>query len=398
MTFSVRRLLFCWGNGDFGRLGMGSDLSSVLVPKLCDALAGFNIKQVACGGAHTVALADSGEVWTFGLNADGQLGHSEKVQHASEPFSAPIPEPVVSIAAGHHHTLCLGESGSVWSFGRNNEGQLGLGKSVQSSWMPRMVDQVTGVGIAAGAAHSVVVTKSGEVFSWGRGSFGQLGHEPASRGNFGRANLRDEAFPRMIRDLRAYNVEKVYAGHDHSGAIDVEGRVFMWGLGRAWQLGLGHNPEVVHLPTIVGEIPGASSLALGCSHSIAVRHESTYIWGTNDCGVLGLNAEEKAMVPTIIPNLTLKQVSGGWKHSGGITPTGKLFMWGSGGSVGHPSGLYEIGKLSCGGQLGLGDDYDRLEPTEVKNDWAEKGTASAFAQISCGFNHTAALLEVRTED
>ncbi|GMH46169.1 hypothetical protein BSKO_14137 [Bryopsis sp. KO-2023] len=207
---------------------MGSDLSSVLVPKLCDALAGFNIKQGACGGAHTVALADSGEVWTFGLNAD--------------------------------------ESGSVWSFGRNSEGQLGLGKSVQSSWVPRMVDQVT-----------------------------------ASRGNCGRANLRDEAFPRMIRDLRAYNVENVYAGHDHSGPIDVEGRVFMWGLGRAWQLGLGHNPEVVHLPTIVGEIPGASSLSLGCSHSIAPRHESTYIWGTNDCGVLGLSAEEKAMVPTIIP-------------------------------------------------------------------------------------------------
>ncbi|GMH46170.1 hypothetical protein BSKO_14138 [Bryopsis sp. KO-2023] len=66
-------------------------------------------------------------------------------------------------------------------------------------------------------------------------------------------------------------------------------------------------------------------------------------------------------------------------------------MWGSGGSVGHPSGLYEIGELSCGGQLGLGDDYDRLEPTKVKNDWAEKGTASAFAKISCGFNHTAAL-------
>lgn len=56
MASSVRRFLYCWGNGDFGRLGMGSNLSSFMVPTKCEALSETSVSDVACGGAHTVAL------------------------------------------------------------------------------------------------------------------------------------------------------------------------------------------------------------------------------------------------------------------------------------------------------------------------------------------------------
>lgn len=141
------------------------------------------------------------------------------------------------------------------------------------------------------------------------------------------------------------------------------------------------------------EVSGASSISLGASHAVAIRHGSTYVWGMNDCGVLGIKNMEHASSPTIIPNVALKQVSAGWKHNAGVTPSGKLLTWGSGGSVGHPSGLYEIGKSSSGGQLGVGDDFDRLEPTEVEDEAWHAG--HIWMQVSCGFNHTAAIAQAQ---
>lgn len=48
-------------------------------------------------------------------------------------------------------------------------------------------------------------------------------------------------FPRLVRDLRIFDIVSIYAGHDHSGAIDREGRVFTWGLNRGVQLGHGDD-------------------------------------------------------------------------------------------------------------------------------------------------------------
>lgn len=129
-------------------------------------------------------------------------------------------------------------------------------------------------------------------------------------------------------------------------------------------------------------------MSLGGNHSLAVRHGFAYAWGLNDCGILGISNLERATKPALLSNLAAAQVSAGWKHSAGVTPNGQLFVWGSGGSVGHPSGIYEIGRFGAGGQLGLGDDHDRMEPTQV----TLENPNSSFVQVSCGFNHTAAVV------
>ena len=94
-----QRLLACWGNGDFGRLGHGKSSLGESIPRVCSYLSDLNIAHASCGGAHTVAvsgnmhacaklqeglrlivkqhgLADDGSVFSMGLNEDGQLGHS----------------------------------------------------------------------------------------------------------------------------------------------------------------------------------------------------------------------------------------------------------------------------------------------------------------------------------
>ena len=96
------------------------------------------------------------------------------------------------------------------------------------------------------------------------------------------------------------------------------------------------------------------------------------------------------------------QVSSGWKHCAAVTGSGKLITWGWGGSMGHPS----LDTLqSSGGQLGLGSDTDRWEPANVG--WIEDRDADMMLQITadgreqwralqvaCGFNHTAAIIEM----
>lgn len=100
------------------------------------------------------------------------------------------------------------------------------------------------------------------------------------------------------------------------------------------------------------------------------------------------------------------QISTGWKHSAAVGHAGELYCWGWGGSVGTATSL-ETGQ-SSGGQLGLGNEFDYWAPTLVSDlQMSESGALQSEAQepvlaarwkaleVSCGFNHTAAVIEVK---
>jgi alpha-tubulin suppressor-like RCC1 family protein len=72
--------LATWGNGDFGRLGH-SNLRSHTLPCIVASLGEQDITEVACGAAHTAAIAADGTAYTFGVNDFGQLGHSQDSQY-----------------------------------------------------------------------------------------------------------------------------------------------------------------------------------------------------------------------------------------------------------------------------------------------------------------------------
>ncbi|GJN04672.1 hypothetical protein PR202_ga22237 [Eleusine coracana subsp. coracana] len=118
-----RRVAALWGNGDYGRLGLGA-LESQWSPTACPFFldrAGDPPVSLACGGAHTLFLTQSGRVFATGLNDFGQLGIGSSVTHTLEK--------IVEIAAGNHHSCAVTEDGKLFIWGRNSSGQLGLGKS-----------------------------------------------------------------------------------------------------------------------------------------------------------------------------------------------------------------------------------------------------------------------------
>eukprot|EP00878_Enallax_costatus_P042432 GHUV01049791.1.p1 GENE.GHUV01049791.1~~GHUV01049791.1.p1 ORF type:complete len:147 (+),score=27.95 GHUV01049791.1:415-855(+) len=126
MTRLPRLLVACWGNGQHGRLGHGTETSE-LFPRVVSALTSYQAAAVSAGGAHTAVVTADGGLWTFGINNHGQLGHSEKKPYVSVPLEVILPDTIKSVSVGESHTLALSSSGEVWSAGSNNDGQLGLG-------------------------------------------------------------------------------------------------------------------------------------------------------------------------------------------------------------------------------------------------------------------------------
>uniref|UniRef100_A0A8C6HDX1 Uncharacterized protein n=1 Tax=Mus spicilegus TaxID=10103 RepID=A0A8C6HDX1_MUSSI len=84
---------------------------------------------------------------------------------------------IIQVSCGHYHSLALSEGGHVFSWGRNSEGQLGLGKNSRSQAIPQKVKSLEGIPlaqVAAGGTHSFALSLTGTSFGWGSNRYGQL--------------------------------------------------------------------------------------------------------------------------------------------------------------------------------------------------------------------------------
>ncbi|XP_040567809.1 probable E3 ubiquitin-protein ligase HERC4 isoform X2 [Lepeophtheirus salmonis] len=160
----------------------------------------------------------------------------------------------------------------------------------------KVIESLIGVAplmIAAGAEHSMIVTISGTVYSWGKNSYGQLGL----------GDVNNSYFPRQIRLLRSLIIKFISCGNDHSVVLTEDGGVFSFGQGRFGQLGHGSfNNEL--LPRKVMELMGTvvSQIACGARHTLALipSRERLYSFGLGGSGQLGREAVENVNIPQII--------------------------------------------------------------------------------------------------
>ena len=140
------------------------------------------LAQVAFGKSHSIALTRSGQVYTLGLGASGQLGHGGTASCAEPKLISQISSRTVAqVACGAKHSLALTQEGDVFAWGSGTEGQLGLGegKTHELVFTPRYISGLQGTPVAqigAGAHHSVALTAYKTVYTWGDATCGQLGH------------------------------------------------------------------------------------------------------------------------------------------------------------------------------------------------------------------------------
>ena len=166
---TIGQLVVAWGDNEFGQLGNGASGSGANKPVgVGGRLSAPDIKTLAGGANHSLALKTDGTVWAWGRNNVGELGNGTNSTTGCNCISTPVQvvnpsdpsgflQGVTTIAAGGDHSLALRSDGTVLAWGSNNFGQLGNGDNILSDRnTPVKVSNLSGVrGIAAGGSHSL---------------------------------------------------------------------------------------------------------------------------------------------------------------------------------------------------------------------------------------------------
>ncbi|XP_070764017.1 secretion-regulating guanine nucleotide exchange factor [Enoplosus armatus] len=323
--------VFVCGQNHRGQLGLGhnADISTL---QLCLSLS-QRVTKVACGWDFTLLLTDCGRVLACGSNAFGQLGVRQAVTHSAEPLVVEsLKEPVVSIAAGLRHSLAVSDSGYVYQWGK---GLFSRAKRALSphpvpshlgSTVPSLVpglDQKTSRMVTAGLAHCVCLTGDGDLFLWGSNKHFQL----TTREHF-------LSSPSLVKRslLGGDKVIHVWSGWTHIVAQTETGRVFTWGRGDYGQLGreasTSQNPErqsagpsaeggdqEAFLPGEVKVLHGATQIACGSEHNLAIVGGSLLSWGWNEHGMCGDGSQTDVFEPRLVSGLRPLLIGCGAGHS-----------------------------------------------------------------------------------
>ncbi len=286
--------VWSWGLNIYGQLGQGNNTPRIYVPAQVNGLV--NITAISAGTKFSLALKNDGTVWAWGDNNYYQFGNGNSTS-SNIPVQLNTIGGISAIAAGHNHSLALKNDGTVWAWGNNYYGQLGNGTDGQfaDSKVPIQVNFLTGIiAIAAGNSHSLALRNDGTVWSWGWNSYGELGI------GIGNPNKLSNV-PIQVSSLT--NIIAISAGEYASLALQSNGSVWSWGSNAFGQLGIGSNTDS-NLPVQVSSLSGVVSIKGGGVHSLALKNNGAlWAWGLNGYASLGTGTNTDSNVPVSVNNL-----------------------------------------------------------------------------------------------
>jgi alpha-tubulin suppressor-like RCC1 family protein len=312
--------VWTWGynaNGELGDPAVTSE--SVASPRKVPSLA--NIVAIAGGSHFMAAMRATSTVKSFGSNSNGQLGAGRtpaQLASSNVPFAlatrvttppSPLP-PFKAISSGSSmHRLALGADGSVWTFGANSRGE--LGNSGADSEYPVKVQGISdAIAVAAGDYDSFALRADGTLWVWGGNGVG----------NHGNGTTSTAAFPTPARVTALSNVIGL-AARNNTLAIRADGAVYAWGWNRYYQCGTTSTTGSITTPirlTLPAASPYARSVASGTYNSYVLLANGTIAsYGRNDAGQLGTGATGSASATArIVTNTTgVSAISAGFSFA-----------------------------------------------------------------------------------
>lgn len=297
-----------------GGLGSGNRYSEFRTP-VAITLPGATGAPVraAAGVSFSLVVTTSGQLFTFGYNATGQLGngtHGYEEDPTPEAITLPgATGPPVQVAAGREFSLVLTSTGQLYAFGGNSQGELGNGgynyegvSIPEAITLPGIKGRI--IEVAAGEYHSLVLTSSGQLYTFGDNQSGQLGD--------GTTTSRPTPEPIALPGAKG-SIIKIAAGWEFSLAVTSSGQLYAFGNDEDGQLGNGKSddsphptPEAITLPGITGSI---DEISAGKDHSLVLTSSGQlYAFGSDRYGQLGNGKDEETPdpVPTLVklPHVT----------------------------------------------------------------------------------------------
>ena len=346
------RSLWGWGLNSNGELGIGTTAnrsSPVQVGALTDWSS-------VVADRHGMAIKTDGTLWAWGMNQYGPCGLGDTVYRSSPVQVGALTNwSKVAVANGSsRNTLAIKTDGTLWAWGRNSQGQSGLGDVTARSSPVQVGALTTWAQVAAGYAHSLAIKTDGTLWAWGNT------HRYGAPG-LGYANPGFSS-PVQVGALTTWS--QVVCGLDWTAAIKTDGTLWTWGRNNMGQLGLGDTTNRSS-PVQVGALTTWAKVSAGAIHAMAIKTDGTlWGWGYNNyCGALGLGDTTNRSSPVQVGALTTwSQVGAGLRHTVALRENGTLWTWGAG-----PVG-----------QLGLGAFYYKSSPTQV-------GALTTWAAVAAGY-------------
>ena len=223
--------VYTWGAGTDGQLGIGpmpviqfrtatpAPMRFMPMPTRVPDLG--EVKAIAAGGRHSLALLKDGTVRAWGFNRTGEVGDGTTMNR-DRPTMVPGVRDAIAIAASPALSLALLANGTVMTWGGGNDNE-------KAEPTPKPVPGPKGVkAVAAGLAHGVALTEAGTVWTWGGNAHSQLGR--------GRAAT---AAPGVVKELTG--VQSIASRHETTVAILSTGRIMTWGDVREFQRSDGRS-------------------------------------------------------------------------------------------------------------------------------------------------------------
>lgn len=347
---------WAWGWNGGGQLGNNTVTES---ENPVPVLGVPNIKAVSGGEYHSMGIDNNDAVLAWGDNESGQLGlgYIDSSIHYI-PEQVIVLDNIIAIASGHRHSIALWDDGTVWTWGENENGQLGNGGTADSHTPLQVHGLLDGkyvIAIAAGDYHSMALTDDGKVYTWGENYIGQLGDgtvddviEPYGK-----------TLPVQVQGLPSDKVVMaIAAGHRHSVAVTSDGHVWTWGWNYFGQLGWGsYNNDPHPVPAEIPDFANIQTVAGGMYHTLALTDDNkVYAWGYNDDGELGDGNSGDSITPVQVLGKggvgflsSVTHITAGAYHNVALQSGGAIYTWGYNGE----------------GQLGDGTDINRSTPVDV---------------------------------
>ena len=405
----------CWGENEDGELGNGTKSSS---PRPIPVNGITNAIQVSVGWANTCAILAGGTVECWGDNTYGQLSNST-VKESSIPVEVGGITGASQISVGFGHACAILAGGTVECWGDNSDGQLGDGTTRNSPTPVRVSGITSALAVTTADVHSCALLSGGTIECWGSNSSDQLGDEIESHGQKSRDGHDISSTPVQVSGIT--NATQISAGGIHTCALLGDQRVECWGgdfgmrpnvienddstplssvtvvssgerhscvvaAGGAvscWG-GYSYGPATLNdeywstdTPLAVDDLSGVATLALGDSHSCALRDDDEIVcWGGDSNGQLGNGKMADRVPPVTVKGIgNARQISAAGHFACALLRNGRAECWG----------------VNRSGQLGSGNDENSFVPTRVRR-LGKAAHISTAGAIDYDRGHTCAVV------